>query len=235
MIMYALFMFLFLASGTAQAQTDFRYDVLRSKTLKDEPGQLQITTSGIEYRSVNGKTSIRIPFLNIRQMDISDPSAIRIETYEMLKRKLSGRQTYMFRLHSPRSIRENENLVRFLSDKVSRPVLASYSTADEPEFEIPAYHRHVLSGCNGTIQITPEGIRFLSELEPHSRTWLYSEIKTVGGADPFSFRVTTLTETYTFDLKQPLPRQAYDIVWQRVYDLQQYSTAEPPAVPDRRP
>src|SRR5439155_5571578 len=90
---------------------------------------------------------------------------------------------------------------------------------------IPAYHRHVLSGCNGTIQITPKGIRFLSELEPHSRTWLYSEIKTVGGSDPFSFRVTTLAETYTFDLKQPLPRPAYDIVWQRVYDLQpKYST-----------
>ncbi len=234
--MHGLLMFLFLATGSVQAQPDFHYDVLRSKTLKDEPGQLQIAASGVEYRSVNGKTSIRVPFLNIRQMDISDPSAFRIETYEMLKRKLSGRQTYVFRLHSPRSIQENENLAQFLSDKVSRPVLASYSTAGNPEFEIPAYHRHVLSGCNGTIQITPKGIRFLSELEPHSRTWLYSEIKTVGGSDPFSFRVTTLAETYTFDLKQPLPRPAYDIVWQRVYDLQpKYSTTAPPAVSDRRP
>ncbi len=167
--MHGLLMFLFLATGSVQAQPDFHYDVLRSKTLKDEPGQLQIAASGVEYRSVNGKTSIRVPFLNIRQMDMSDPSAFRIETYEMLKRKLSGRQTYVFRLHSPRSIQENENLAQFLSDKVSRPVLASYSTAGNPEFEIPAYHRHVLSGCNGTIQITPKGIRFLSELEPHSR------------------------------------------------------------------
>ena len=142
-------MFLFLAAGNVQAQPDFRYDVLRSKTLKDEPGQLQIAASGIEYRSVKGKTSIRIPFLNIRQMDISDPSAIRIETYEMLKRRLSGRRTYVFHFRSPRTVQDNENLVRFLSDKVSRPVLASYSTADKPEFEIPAYHRHVLTGCNG--------------------------------------------------------------------------------------
>src|SRR5213594_4320765 len=181
--MYGLLMFLFLATGSVQAQPDFHYDVLRSKTLQDEPGQLQIGAGGIEYHSANGKTSIRLLFINIRQMDISDPSAIRIETYEMLKRKLSGRQTYVFRLRSARGVQDNENLVRFLSDKVSRPVLASYSTADKPEFEIPAYHRHVLSGCNGTIQINPESIRFLSELEPHSRTWLYSEIKTVGGSD----------------------------------------------------
>src|SRR5439155_4155879 len=127
--MYGLLMFLFLATGTAQGQTDFHYDVLRSKTLKDEPGQLQIAASGVEYRSVNGKTSIRVPFLNIRQMDISDPSAFRVETYEMLKRKLSGRQTYVFRLHSPRSIQDDENLVQLLLDKVSRPVLPSYSTA----------------------------------------------------------------------------------------------------------
>src|SRR5207244_2545132 len=132
--MYGLLIFLFLAAGSLQAPPDFRYEVLRSKTLKDEPGQLQITASGVEYRSVNGKTFIRIPFLNVRQMDISDPSGIRIETYEMLKRKLSGRQTYVFRLRSPRTVQDNENLVHFLSDKVSRPVLASYSTADKPEF-----------------------------------------------------------------------------------------------------
>src|SRR5947209_14063780 len=129
-IMYSWLMFLFLAAGTAQAQTDFRYDVLRPKTLKDEPGQLQIGASGVEYRSANGKTSIRLPFINIRQMDISDPSAFRIETYEMLKRKLSGRQTYVFRSDDPRSIKENENLVQFLFEKDRRRVMASYMNTD---------------------------------------------------------------------------------------------------------
>ena len=234
--MYVLFLILSITAARAQVQPDFRYDVLRSKTLKDEPGQLLITGSGVEYRSMNGKTSIRVPFIDIREMDISDPSAFRIETYEMLKSKLSGRRTYMFRLHSPRAVQDTENLVRFLSDKVARPVLASYSTASKPEFEIRTYHRHVLNGCNGVIQITPEGIRFISELEPHSRTWLYSEIKTIGGSDPFSFRLTTLAETYAFDLKQPLPKDAYEVVWQRVYELQpKYINAGSGPLPDWTP
>ena len=203
-----------------ELQTDFQYDVLRSKPLqKDEPGQLRINEAGIEYRSVNEKTSLLLPFIDVHEMDLSDPSVIRIETYEMLKRKLSGRRSYVFRLRSSRGVQDNERLVKFVSDRLPRPVVASYSTSAKPEFEIPAYHRHVLSGCDGRIQITTEGIRYLSSKEDHSRTWRYSEIQAIGGSDPFSFRVTTLAETFTFDLKERLPKEAYDLVWQRVYEL----------------
>ena len=223
--------------AVSRLQADFQYDVVRSRPLqKDEPGQLRIDGSGIEYRSANGKTSVRLPFIDVRELDLSDPAAIRIETYEMLKRKLAGRRTYEFRLRSSRNVQDNDRLVQFVSDRVRRPVLANYSTVAKVEFEIPAYHRHVLSGCNGTLQITPEGIRFLSTKEGHSRTWRYSEIQTIGGSDPFSFRVTTLTETFVFDLKDRLPKEAYELVWQRVYDLQpKYDAARPVAIQERKP
>jgi len=42
----------------------------------------------------------------------------------------------------------------------------------------------------------------------HSQTGKYSEIQTIGGSDPFSFRVTTLAETFTFDLKDRLAEDA---------------------------
>jgi len=117
--MYALLLILGLAGATVQVEPDFQYDVLRSRPLpKDEPGQLRIDGSGIEYRSVNGKTSIRVAFIDIREMDLSDPGAIRIETYEILKRKLAGRRTYEFRLRSSRSIQDNDRLVKFVSDRV---------------------------------------------------------------------------------------------------------------------
>ena len=207
-----------------------QYDVIRPKTMqKDEAGQLRIDDSGIHYRSTNGKTSITVPFIDVREMDVADGSVIRIETYEMLKRKLSGRRSYVFRLRSPRSAEDNDRLAQFLSERVRRPLLTSRSVPSKPEFEIPAYHRHTLNGCNGTLQIIPDGIRFLSTREDHSRTWIYSEIQTFGGSDPFSFRVTTLAETFTFDLKDRLPQEAYDLVWQRVYDLQpRYNTAVKP-------
>ena len=219
--MYALLLILAMAAGSVQVQPDFQYEVLRSRPLqKDEPGQLRINGSGIEYRSAKGKTSVRLPFIDVHEMDVSDPSVIRIETYEMLKQKLSGRRSYAFRLHSARGVQDNDRLIQFLSERIRRPILGSQSSSAKPEFEIPAYHRHVLSGCSGTLQITPEGIRFLSAKEDHSRTWHYSEIQTIGGSDSFSFRVTTPAETFMFDLKDRLPKEAYELVWQRVYDLQ---------------
>lgn len=235
--MYTLLIILSLAFGSPQTEPRFQYNVVRTRPLqKDEPGQLRIDTSGIEYQSANEKTSIRVPFIEVHEMDVSDPSAIRIETYEMLKRKLSGRRSYVFRLASSRRVEENDRLTEFLSDRIHRPLLGSQTFAIKPEFEIPAYHRHVLNGCNGTLQIAPEGIRFLSTREDHSRTWKYSEIQTIGGSDPFSFRVTTLAETFSFDLKDRLPKEAYELVWQRVYDLApRYSTANPEASQDRRP
>src|SRR5438874_1441729 len=235
--MYAVLLIFSAALGGLQAQGSFEYDVVRSRSMqKDESGQLRINEAGIQYHSTNGKTSITLPFIDVHEMDVADPSAIRIETYEMLKRKLSGRRSYVFRLQSARGVEENDRLTKFLSEQIRRPLLNSQTIPEKPEFEIPAYHRHALNGCNGTLEITPEGIRFLSTKEDHSRTWKYSEIQTIGGSDPFSFRVTTLAETFTFDLKDRLPKEAYELVWQRVYDLQpRYTTVNPEDVPERKP
>jgi hypothetical protein len=183
--MYALLLMLSLTMGGPQVQPTFQYDVVRTRSMqKDEPGQLLIDGSGIQYRSANGKTSLKLPFIDVHAMDVADPSMIRIETYELLKRKLSGRRSYAFRLHSARTADDNDHLTQFLSGQIRRPLLRSETIAATPEFEIPAYHRHVVSGCGGSLQITPEGIRFLSTREDHSRTWKYSEIETVGGSDP---------------------------------------------------
>jgi len=225
--MSELLLILFLAAGSPQAQPSFQYDVVRSRSMqKDETGRLRIDELGIQYRSANGKTSLSLPFIDVQEMDVADPSTIRIETYEMLKRKLSGRRSYLFRFRSARSAEENDLLTQFLSERIRRPLLGSQSVTAQLEFELPAYHRHVVNGCDGRLQITPEGIRFLSTKD-HSRTWKYSEIQTFGAANAFSFRVTTLTQTFTFDLKDRLPREAYDLVWRRVYDLPRYDTATP--------
>ena len=134
--MYALFLILSMAFGSPQTEPRFQYNVVRTRSLqKDEHGQLRIDTAGIEYRSANGKTSIRVPFIEVHEMDVSDPSAIGIETYEMLKRKLSGRRSYVFQLRSSRGVEENDRLTEFLSDRIHRPLLGSQTFAAKPEFE----------------------------------------------------------------------------------------------------
>lgn len=208
-----LMLILATAAGTDQT---FNYSVMRVKLLRDEPGELRIDPGSIRYRSEDGETSIQIPLEDVYEIDLSDPRIIRIATYDQLKRKLSGRKSFTFKL---REARHDEALVRFLAGALNRPVIGAYALDRKPPFEMAAYHRHHFGGCHGKIQISPEGIRFVSERAPDSRTWLYRDIATIGSMSPFHFRVSSMSETYNFDLKERLAEEAYQMAWQRVYRL----------------
>src|SRR2546422_342947 len=127
---------MYLLFAIFQLATTFQYDVIRQRTMqKDEPGQLRIDDSGVNYRSANGKTSITLPFIDVREMDVADPSVIRIETYEMLKRKLSGHRSHVFHLRSPRSPEDNDRLPKDAYDFVWQRVYdlqPRYNTAVNP-------------------------------------------------------------------------------------------------------
>ena len=214
---------LFSAAG-AQAADSFEFTVFRAHLPRKEAGRLVISETGISYRSDRQKTVIDIPLLNVFQADVSDPKVIRIETYDIAKKKLLGRQVYVFRL---RGGVHDERLTRFLSKALQRPVIGAFGPAPQPEVVIRAYHRHRLGGCHGTIQIDLDAIRFLSDRPEDSRTWLYRDLETLGTMNPFHFRVSTLAETFNFDLKERLPESEYDSAVRRIYQL---STVKMPIV-----
>lgn len=201
---------------TANAADEFKYRVFRSRLRRDEPGQLEISKAGVSYRSDNGKTKLQVRLTDILEANLSDPKFIRLETYDVLKRRLTGRRTYSFRL---REGKRDEALARFLADNLPRPVVGSYGSASTEAFEILAYHRHRLGGCHGKLPISADSIRFVSEKPEDSRTWLYPDMQTSGTMTPFHFRVTTLVETCNFDLKKRLPEEAYRLAWQQLYRL----------------
>jgi len=204
-----------LFSTVAMAADSFQFSVSRVRTLRRvEPGQLEIDAAGVSYRSVDGKTRFQAPREDIREADVSDPKVIRIETYDRLKRKAGARREYTFRL---REGQHEDDLARFLSEQLSRPVVGSYATKEPAVFTIPAYHRHALGGVHGKLEIGPEAIRFVTEKPADSRTWPYRDVQTIGSPDPFHFRVSTDAETYLFDLKERLAPEAYEFAWQRVY------------------
>src|SRR5712692_7885464 len=113
------------------ASDAFHYRVARVRTMRNERGQLDISESGASYRSDNGKTAIQLPFSDIREADVSDPTKIRLETYHILKRRLTGRRVYAFQL---REGRHDEGLARFLTERLARPVVGHYSIPDPPSF-----------------------------------------------------------------------------------------------------
>ena len=64
--------------AVADAQDAFRYKVVRDKTFKDEPGQLEIDSAGIHYKSTDGKTAIEIPFEDVYEaVDRTGPAQLQ--------------------------------------------------------------------------------------------------------------------------------------------------------------
>jgi hypothetical protein len=201
-------------SPVVLGQDIFRYPVELKKFLRSEKGELVIDSGGVSYKSEDGERSIQIAPLDVYEADVSDPREIRIQTYLNVKRRLLGRQTYTFRL---REVEHGPELARFLAVHLKRPVVGFRDTAAQGEaYEIPAYHRHRFGGCDGTVHIDSSGIQFISEKAADSRSWPYSEIETVGTMTAFHFRVSTLNETYNFDLKDRLPSAAYDLSFRAV-------------------
>jgi hypothetical protein len=216
MVLRAVVFLLFSVAGFAA--DSFPFAVWHVRPLwRDERGQLDIGASGVSYQSDDGKTSLRIAWEDVREADVADPRVIRIETYDRLKRKGGERRVYTFRL---RDGEHGDELARFLSARLSSPVLGTYGTEGAARFTIAAYHRHALGGAHGKIEIGPESIRFVTEKTADSRTWLYRDIQTIGSSDPFHFRLSTYAETYMLDLKERMTREAYDYAWERVYVLE---------------
>jgi hypothetical protein len=214
--MYKLIISLTASCALAAAADTFTYAVVRATRPRGEHGQLEVSKAGVSYRSGNGKTAIHIGAADIYEADLSDPAAIRITTYDILKRRLTGHRTHTFRLLDGK---QEDSLIRFLVDTLDRPVVGAYGAAEKGGFEIPAYHRHRLGGCHGKLQIGSNSIRFVTGNKTDSRTWLYRDIETIGGMAPFHFRVSALVETYNFDLKERLPADAYQLAWDRLYGL----------------
>ena len=205
-----------LSTALLHAAEPFHCDVYRVKPLRDEPGEIAFSESGVTYRSESGKTILNIPFSDIREADVSDPKRIRLETYDRTKWRIGGQRAVSFRLQEETHDRV---LAHFLAEHLKRPVVGAYAVENENGFEIPAYHRELLGGSHGTLIIGSEAIRFLSKNPKYSRTWLYRDIETIGSASPFQFRLSTPAETYTFDLKEQLPERAYRLAWEHVYQL----------------
>jgi hypothetical protein len=197
------------------AQTSFQYPAERAKFGRNETGTLEIDPDGISFKSANGQTSISIPLIDVKEMDLSDSSILRFETYDILKQRLGARRVHTFHLLEGK---HDAPLRQFLASHLKRPIKASF---DESTLSIgiPVYHRHRLSGCAGTLMIDSSGIRFLGQKSQDSRTWSYKDIETIGRMNPFHFRVSTFAETYNFDLKERLPDDLYNLAFSQLHGL----------------
>ena len=213
--MLGLMLLTVLGATTAASREVFDLEVTRLRTLRKQAGNLHIDRNGITFRSTDGKTAIKIGMQDLREADVADPRGLRFETYAVEKWQPTERREHIFHAQPNAPV---EELAQFLAARVHRPVVGHYTEASR--FHVAAFHRRLRTGTNGMLEIGDDSIQFVSDRPADSRTWLYRDIETIGRADRFRFRVTTSRETYVLELKDDLPDAAYQLAWNKIYNLE---------------
>lgn len=203
--------FLAMMLSTACLAANFDLPATWVRHGRDQIGNLQVDGDGVQFRPKDGKAAIIIPMKDLREVSVADPKALRFETYVVSKWNPADRRSYTFRVAPDARL---DDLARFFADRMNRPVVGHYEGT--ARFRIPAFHRRLRGGADGTLEIGDDSIQFVGEQPGDSRTWLYRDIETVGQPDSYRFRVTTARETYVLELKRPLSDEAYRFAWDRV-------------------
>lgn len=199
--------------SSAQAQ-EWETPAKWHRTLKKaEPGTLSLKADGVEFRSA--RLSRRWEYVDIHTFDLWQRKLILL-TYENRHRYEPGERPFRFRLSEPMP----PEVAAQFSDRVGKPVRngAPTTTAEAPS-EIPAHHRTWSGGSNGTLRLKDTGVDYVTEDHHDSRTWRWSDIQTIANPNPYELRITGYREIVEFDLKQPISREVFGAMWDRLYTV----------------
>jgi len=207
--------------GTPAAAGDLSYKVRQHKLVGGRDGTLTFTEELVEYRSSDGKHGGSWAYRDVRQIELLSPTRVRIVTYEDKTEYFGADRTYTLDLVEGRLTREVSD---FLRSKLSRPLVTSFTDREGVALaELSVKHNHRFGGCEGTVSVFDDRLVYASEEEENSRTWLWTDVRSVSRPDPFRLEISTYERelgsrrTFTFDLKAPMSDEAYDLLWQRVY------------------
>ena len=187
----------------AQTSTPWESSARLHQLMGTERGTFSIGDEGIEFRSENGQT-MNWPFLEI-QTFLLLPSRLAIETYENRKHHIPGMRRYKFDFDQA----VPPERAAQLSIKVQRPSQNAVPDLAAQGNEIPAHHRTLTGGTNGTLRLSAKGIDYLTSAHGDSRSWRWADLQTLSGPDPFHLLVFGYRDTYTFDLKAPLSQSLF--------------------------
>jgi hypothetical protein len=174
------------------------------RKVRGTTGTLAISDKGVDFRPRKG-SSLHWTFVEIRTVDL-EPRRVVLSGYERRGWLRPGTHQFRFDLQADLPPNIATELVR----RVGRP-----ARNGDPGLEaagntaIPAFHRTFFGGSNGVLQIRKEGIAYVTKHKDR-RFWRWSEIQTLSNLDPYHLVVFGFRDMYSFELKQPLPRDLYE-------------------------
>lgn len=181
--------------------------------LKAIPGNLILRSDGIEFRSGTERFSHRWPYSEVETLDLTSRRLV-ITGYENRHHHMPGERRFRFDLANslPPSVAAQ------LAQRVGKPLRNGDPDPKGPSLvTIPARHGTLFGGTNGTLRFRDEGIDYVAAGGEGSRSWRWSDIQTLANPDPYHFRIGGYRDIFEFELKQPMSRQLFDRLWDRLY------------------
>lgn len=177
---------------------------------KSVPGTLRFDRTGVEFRSRNLTRSWS--YEDIRTFDLS-PHELILTSYENRSWHEPGERRYRFTVREPISASAAANLAA----RVGKPARNGVPPGNAAAFvEIPAHLRAHFGGSNGTLRLKNDGIDYVAEEGHRGRSWRWADIQTLANPNPYELRVMAYREIAEFELKEPLPRAAFERLWNRL-------------------
>jgi hypothetical protein len=208
--------FLMVLTGTCVAQspteipwkTTAHWHRSLKKTL---PGTLVVDTNGVAFSSA--KSNRRWAYVEIQSFDLSTRE-LTITGYQNRHWHEPGEQRFQFTLSEPMP----PEIAAQFTARVGKPVRNGIPLLGAAAIaEIPAHLRMWSGGSNGTLRLKDSGIDYVTENGRDSRTWRWADIQTIANPNPYELRVTAYREIVEFDLKRPMSRDLFEVMWDRLY------------------
>ncbi|MFB3902538.1 MAG: hypothetical protein ACE15E_03735 [Acidobacteriota bacterium] len=209
------------AFGLSPAQ-ETRLPVKHDHFLGSCQGELIFSDSGVEYATREDDHARSWKYENIQQLGI-EPKKVVILTWRDRLRYLGRDEKFTFEVIDGQV---KDSLRAYLEQKLTRPLVSSVLPEEgAARYRIPVKHRKALTGTQGVLELTDRYVIYRTD-EPHdARIWQYEELLSVGTTGPYQLRITAMERTggeygsgrnFVFDLKEKLPEQAYDFLWNKI-------------------
>ncbi|MBZ5538431.1 MAG: hypothetical protein LAO31_21000 [Acidobacteriia bacterium] len=189
-------------------------------------GELTIDDNGIRYQTLHTRDQRQWTFTDIQEVQFISEHKINIIAYEDSRQRLGGDKIFKFELLGeviPVSV------IQLVESKFEKPISNRFSAGNLPgKFELAVKHLHRVSGCQGKLIFTEDGISFRSEKAGESRTWRYSDLQSIASSGRFELRLGTFehgplqygdSKEFRFRLKNPLDEAAYRFAWGQINQL----------------
>jgi hypothetical protein len=196
------------AAQSEQWQTPAQWHRFVKKAV---PGTLLLDDEGVEFRSA--KFNQRWAYVEVHSFDLSTRE-LTITSYQNRRWHEPGEQRFQFTLSEPMP----PEIAAQFTERVGKPVRNGIPFPSVAAMaEIPAHHRLWSGGSNGTLRLKDSGIDYLTEDGRDSRSWRWADVQTLANPNPYELRVTGYREIVEFDLKKPMSRDLFEIMWDHLY------------------